>query len=99
MHTLKKCPEENDCISGQQAEVRCQRTLSMKAQVLPPHRVIREIESGLYLSPGGDWVRAEEEAFDFPDLRSALTTCEQMQERGVEMLMIFDHEQPGAVRA
>ncbi len=71
----------------------------MKAQVLPPHRVIREIESGLYLSPGGDWVRAEEEAFDFPDLRTALTTCEQMQERGVEMLMIFDREPPGAVRA
>ena len=65
----------------------------------PPHRLLRQLGTGLYLSPGGQWVRDEEEAFDFPDLRSALTTCEQMQERGVEMLMIFDRELLGAVRA
>lgn len=71
----------------------------MNVKMQPPHRVIREIESGLYLSPAGGWVRTEEEAFDFPDLRTALTTCEQMQERGVEMVMIFDRKQPGAARA
>ena len=70
----------------------------MNAQTLPPHRVIREIESGLYLSPAGGWVRAEEEAFDFPDLRTALTTCEQMQEHGVEMVMIFDRPPASAAR-
>ena len=31
----------------------------------------------------------EEDAFDFPDLRSALATCEQMQENRVEMILIF----------
>jgi hypothetical protein len=61
----------------------------MNAKLQPPHRVIRLIESGLYLSPDGHWVRDEDQAFDFPDLRSALTTCEQMQDRGVEMVMIF----------
>ena len=71
----------------------------MNVKVQPPHRLIRQIESGLYLSPDGHWVRDEDEAFDFPDLRSALTTCEQMQERGVEMVMIFDREQPDAARA
>ena len=71
----------------------------MNVKVQPPHRVIRLIESGLYLSPAGHWVRDEDEAFDFPDLRSALTTCEQMQERGVEMVMIFDRGQPGVTRA
>lgn len=70
--------------------------MSVKAQ--PPHRVIRLIESGLYLSPDGHWVRDEEEAFDFPDLRTALTTCEQMQERGVEMVMIFGRPPTGAAR-
>jgi hypothetical protein len=70
----------------------------MNARVPPPQRVIREIESGLYLSPAGDWVRAEEEAFDFPDLRTALTTCEQMQERGVEMVMIFARPPTSAAR-
>ena len=61
--------------------------------------MIRLIESGLYLSPDGHWVRDEDEAFDFPDLRSALTTCEQMQERGVEMIMTFDRDQPRTARA
>ncbi len=70
----------------------------MNAKMQPPHRVIREIESGLYLSPAGGWVCAEEEAFDFPDLRTALTTCEQMQERGVEMVMIFDRPPTSAAR-
>ncbi len=71
----------------------------MNAKAQPPHRVIRLLESGLYLSRAGHWVRDEDEAFDFPDLRSALTTCELMQERGVEMVMIFDREWPGAARA
>ena len=69
----------------------------MNAQAPSPHRVIRLIESGLYLSPDGGWVRDEEAAFDFPDLRSALTTCERMQERGVEMVLIFP--QPSAQSA
>jgi hypothetical protein len=67
----------------------------MKARSQPPHRLIRQIETGLYLSPDGQWVRREEDAFDFPDLRSALATCEQMQEGGVEMILIFDRPQPG----
>jgi hypothetical protein len=65
----------------------------MNARLQPPHRLIRQIETGLYLSPSGEWVREEEEAFDFPDLRSALATCEQMQAGGVEMILIFDREQ------
>lgn len=71
----------------------------MSVKLQPPHRLIRLIESGLYLSTDGHWVREEDKAFDFPDLRSALATCEQMQERGVEMVMIFDREQSNAVRA
>jgi hypothetical protein len=71
----------------------------MSVKVQPPHRLIRQIESGLYLSPDGHWVREEDKAFDFPDLRSALATCEQMQERGVEMVMIFDQEKPNTARA
>jgi hypothetical protein len=68
----------------------------MNARTPPPHRLIRQIGTGLYLSPDGRWVRNEDEAFDFPDLRSALATCEQMQGRGVEMILIFDRERPGA---
>jgi len=62
----------------------------MNARLLPPHRLIRQIDTGLYLAPDGQWVSCEEEAFDFPDLRTALSTCEQMQQKGVEMVMIFD---------
>ena len=61
----------------------------MNARLQPPHRVIRQIDSGLYLSGDGGWVPNEEDAFDFPDLRSALATCEQMQENRVEMILIF----------
>ncbi len=66
----------------------------MNARIQPPHRLIRQIQTGLYLSPDGHWVQGEEDAFDFPDLRSALTTCEQMQEGNVEMLLIFDRQEP-----
>jgi len=63
----------------------------MKARTQPvPHRLIREIDSGLYLSGDGRWVHNEQEAFDFPDLRTALATCEKMQDRGVEMILVFD---------
>lgn len=62
----------------------------MNARLQPPHRLIRQIRTGLYLSADGHWVRNEDDAFDFPDLRCALATCEQMQGRGVEMLLIFD---------
>ena len=62
----------------------------MKARLLPPHRLIRQIDTGLYLAPDGHWVPSEEEAFDFPDLRTALATCEKMLENRVEMVMIFD---------
>ena len=62
----------------------------MNAKTPPPHRLLRQIGTGLYLSADGSWVGREEEAFDFPDLREALTTCEQMQNSGVEMLLIFD---------
>ncbi len=65
----------------------------MKARTLPPHRLIRHIGTGLYLAPDGHWVPDEKEAFDFPDFRSALATCEQMQDSGVEMVVIFSPEQ------
>ena len=61
----------------------------MKARLQSPHRLIRQIDTGLYLAPDGHWVPSEAEAFDFPDLRSALATCEQMQQNHVEMVMIF----------
>ncbi len=67
----------------------------MNARIQPPHRVIRQIDTGLYLAADGHWVRNEDDAFDFPDLRSALATCEQMQESRVEMIIIFD---PGTDR-
>ena len=66
----------------------------MNARLQPPHRIIRHIKSGLYLSAGGKWVPNENEAFDFPDLRSALATCEQMEGRGVEMILVFDRDKP-----
>ena len=62
----------------------------MNARLQSPQRVLRQIDTGLYLSPNGHWVRDEEEAFDFPDLRSALATCEKMQDHRVEMILIFD---------
>ena len=62
----------------------------MHARLQPPHRLLRQLDTGLYLAPDGHWVRNEEEAFDFPDLRSALATCEQMQGSRVEMVMIFN---------
>jgi hypothetical protein len=65
----------------------------------PPHRLIRQITSGLYLAADGQWVAQEEEAFDFPDFRSALATCEQMQESGVEMVVIFSRENAEGHRA
>ena len=64
----------------------------MNAKVQPPHRLIRQIKTGLYLSPDGHWVADESEAFDFPDLRSALATCEKMEGSDVEMLVIFDRD-------
>jgi hypothetical protein len=67
----------------------------MKTRSQTPHRLIRQIETGLYLSPDGQWVRHEQDAFDFPDLRSALATCEQMQAGNVEMILIFDPSPPG----
>lgn len=68
----------------------------MKAKLhrTPPHRLIRHIRTGLYLSTNGKWVRDEHEAFDFPDLRTALATCEQMQGRGVEMIVVFEGSNP-----
>jgi hypothetical protein len=64
--------------------------MNARLQPRPPHRVIRQIDTGLYLSAAGHWVPEEGEAFDFPDLRSALATCEQMQDNRVEMILIFD---------
>ena len=71
----------------------------MNAKIQSPHRLIRQIETGLYLSPDGHWVADEAEAFDFPDLRTALATCEQMEGSGVEMLVIFDRERHVASRS
>ena len=71
----------------------------MNARLQPPHRLIRQIDTGLYLSADGRWVRSEDEAFDFPDLRSALATCEQMQGSRVEMILIYDgNARPGSAR-
>ena len=64
----------------------------MNARVPSPQRLIRQIDTGLYLSPDGHWVPNEEDAFDFPDLRSALATCEQMEGRRVEMILVFPQE-------
>ena len=66
----------------------------MNAHVPAAHRLIRNIDTGLFLSPRGDWVAAEEEAFDFPDLRTAIATYEQMDHSRVEMVLIFDRDQP-----
>jgi hypothetical protein len=66
----------------------------MNARLHPPYRLIRHVESGLYLSADGTWVHSEDDAFDFPDLRSALATCEQMEGSGVEMILLFDREVP-----
>ena len=65
----------------------------MNVKRQPPHRLIRQIKTGLYLSPDGHWVPDEAEAFDFPDLRTALVTCEKMGDGAVEMLLIFNRDQ------
>src|SRR5436190_14610570 len=79
------------CVSRVRTEVEVE-IQPMNVRVQPPHRLIRQIETGLYLSPGGHWVSDEAEAFHFPDLRTALATCEQMEGGGVEMLLIFDRD-------
>lgn len=73
----------------------------MRARLQQPHRLIRQIDTGLYLSPTGHWVESEEDAFDFPDLRTALNTCEQMQSRRVEMVVLFEAQrhEPGAYQS
>ena len=70
----------------------------MNARLESPHRVIRQIDTGLYLAADGRWVPSEEDAFDFPDLRSALTTCEKMEERHVEMVVVFESDSAGRQR-
>ncbi|HMJ91030.1 MAG TPA: hypothetical protein VK530_14505 [Candidatus Acidoferrum sp.] len=50
------------------------------------------MDTGLYLSANGQWVADEDQAFDFPDLRSALTTYEHMEHRRVEMVLVFERE-------
>ena len=50
---------------------------------------------GAYYEPAtGEWVANEEDAYHFPDLRSALTFCEQMEERRVEMVLIYGSPAP-----
>jgi hypothetical protein len=69
----------------------------MNARMPSAHRHIRQIETGLYLSSDGHWVPQEDEAFDFPDLRSALATYEKMQDRRLEMILVFETDR--ALRA
>ncbi len=64
----------------------------MNARVSDAHRLIRHLDTGLYLAADGQWVASEEEAFDFPDLRTALTTYERMENRRVEMVLVFGRE-------
>jgi hypothetical protein len=66
----------------------------MNARVPSAHRLIRQIGTGLYLSPRGEWVESEEDAFDFPDLRSAIATYESIDHRGVELVLVFERENP-----
>lgn len=65
----------------------------MNARQPEAHRLIRHLDTGLYLSANGQWVREEDDAFDFPDLRSALATYEGMEHRRVEMVLVFEREQ------
>lgn len=65
----------------------------MKARSPEAHRLIRNIDTGLYLSSDGQWVREESDAFDFPDVRSALATYEQMEHRRIEMVLVFAREE------
>ena len=62
----------------------------MNARSSSAHRLIRQIDTGRYLSADGHWVANEDDAFDFPDLRSALATYEQMEHRRLEMILVFD---------
>jgi len=62
----------------------------MNARMPSAHRLIRQIDTGLYLSASGQWVANEDDAFDFPDLRSALATYEQMANRRLEMILVFE---------
>ena len=71
----------------------------MKARQPQAHRLIRHLDTGLYLSANGKWVSREEDAFDFPDLRSALTTYEKMEHRRVEMVVVFERERPSTGEA
>lgn len=60
----------------------------MNARSPEAHRLIRHMDTGLYLSADGQWVD-EDDAFDFPDLRTALTTYEHMEHRRLEMVLVF----------
>jgi hypothetical protein len=64
----------------------------MNARLPEAHRLIRHLDTGLYLSVNGQWVADEDDAFDFPDLRSALATYEKMEHRRVEMILVFERE-------
>lgn len=63
----------------------------MYARASEAHRLIRNLDTGLYLCADGRWVAGKEDAFDFPDLRTALTTYEQMEHRRLEMVMVFEN--------
>ena len=71
----------------------------MNARMPSTHRLIRQIKTGLYLSADGRWVAAETEAFDFPDVRSALATYQQMQHRQLEMILVYEAERSMAAQA
>lgn len=66
----------------------------MNARSASAHRLIRQIDTGRYLSAEGRWVENEEDAFDFPDTRTALATYEQMEHRGLEMILVFEKPLP-----
>jgi hypothetical protein len=89
---VNKFHQIRNCVfaAAQQCEL---GTKVMKPRQPEAHRLIRNIDTGLYLSANGQWVADEEEAFDFPDLRSALSTYEGMEHHRVEMVLVFEREQ------
>jgi hypothetical protein len=76
-------------LSGSAIELK-QGASPMNARAAQAHRLIRQMDTGRYLSAEGRWVENEDDAFDFPDIRTALATYEQMEHRRLEMILVFD---------
>jgi len=60
----------------------------------PRRLLVRHRTLNKFLSPAGRWVKASENAFNFPNLLNAINTCFARQLKDVELVVRFDGNQP-----